>query len=139
MAIKVKADIGGRDLIIETGKIAKQASGSVTVTYGDTIVLGTAVREDSIREGIDFLPLTVDYQEMAYAAGRIPGNFFRREMGRPSEKETLTSRCIDRPLRPRFPKGYNSRDCCDPCMTAIAGCRIHRRSSPGNNRICPNC
>jgi polyribonucleotide nucleotidyltransferase len=100
------ASIGGRDLSIETGKLAKQAGGSTVVRYGDTIVLGTAVSDYSVREGIDFVPLTVDYQEMAYAAGRIPGNFFRREMGRPSEKETLTSRCIDRPIRPLVPKGW---------------------------------
>jgi polyribonucleotide nucleotidyltransferase len=106
MGIKMTASIGGRDLIIETGKLAKQAGGSTVVRYGDTIVLGTAVSDYSTREGIDFVPLTVDYQEMAYAAGRIPGNFFRREMGRPSEKETLTSRCIDRPIRPLIPKGW---------------------------------
>ncbi len=106
MSIKMTASIGGRDLAIETGKLAKQAGGSTVVRYGDTIVLGTAVADYSIREGIDFVPLTVDYQEMAYAAGRIPGNFFRREMGRPSEKETLTSRCIDRPVRPLIPKGW---------------------------------
>jgi len=106
MAIKMTASLGGRDLTIETGKLAKQAGGAAVVRYGDTIVLGTAVSDFNIREGIDFVPLTVDYQEMAYAAGRIPGNFFRREMGRPSEKETLTSRCIDRPIRPLIPKGW---------------------------------
>ncbi|MBU1741871.1 MAG: polyribonucleotide nucleotidyltransferase, partial [Proteobacteria bacterium] len=106
MAIKMTASLGGRDLTIETGKLAKQAGGAAEVRYGDTIVLGTAVSDNNIREGIDFIPLTVDYQEMAYAAGRIPGNFFRREIGRPSEKETLTSRCIDRPIRPLIPKGW---------------------------------
>ena len=98
-------EIGGRDLRFETGRLAQQASGSVLVRYGENAVLVTAVMSDSPREGIDFLPLTVDYMERAYAAGRVPGGFFRREIGRPSEKETLTSRFIDRPLRPLFPKG----------------------------------
>jgi polyribonucleotide nucleotidyltransferase len=98
-------EIGGRDLHFETGHLAQQASGSVLVRYGENAVLVTAVMSDSVREGIDFLPLTVDYMEKAYAAGRVPGGFFRREIGRPSEKETLTSRLIDRPLRPLFPKG----------------------------------
>jgi polyribonucleotide nucleotidyltransferase len=98
-------EIGGRDLHFETGHLAQQASGSVLVRYGENAVLVTAVMSDSPREGIDFLPLTVDYMERAYAAGRVPGGFFRREIGRPSEKETLTSRFIDRPLRPLFPKG----------------------------------
>ena len=98
-------EIGGRDLHFETGQLAQQASGSVLVRYGENAVLVTAVMSDSVREGIDFLPLTVDYMERAYAAGRVPGSFFRREIGRPSEKETLTSRLIDRPMRPLFPKG----------------------------------
>jgi polyribonucleotide nucleotidyltransferase len=98
-------EIGGRDLRFETGQLAQQASGSVLVRYGENAVLVTAVMSDSVREGIDFLPLTVDYMERAYAAGRVPGSFFRREIGRPSEKETLTSRLIDRPMRPLFPKG----------------------------------
>jgi polyribonucleotide nucleotidyltransferase len=100
-----KLEIGGRDLTFETGRLAQRASGSVLVRYGDSAVLVTAVIDERERVGIDFLPLTVDYQEMAYAAGRIPGGFFRRELGRPSEKETLTSRLIDRPMRPLFPKG----------------------------------
>ena len=97
---------GGSLLVIETGEIAKQASGSVMVSLGDTVVLVTVVAE---REGSgrDFFPLTVDYQEKTYAAGRIPGGFFRRE-GRPGEKEILTCRLIDRPMRPLFPKGYNN-------------------------------
>jgi polyribonucleotide nucleotidyltransferase len=99
-------EVGGRVLTFETGKMAAQASGAVFVTYGETGVLVTAVGSDRLREGIDFLPLTVDYMEMSYAAGRIPGGFFRREIGRPSEKETLTSRLIDRPIRPLFPKGF---------------------------------
>ena len=104
----VTTEINGRTLSIETGRVAKQAGGAVLVQYGETIVLVTVVSSSDIREGIDFLPLTVDYQEMAYAAGKIPGSFFRREIGRPSEKETLTSRLIDRPLRPLFPKGYRN-------------------------------
>ena len=99
-------EINGQHLNMETGRIARQASGSVVVTLGETVVLVTVVATDSIREGIDFLPLTVEYQEMSYAGGRIPGNFFRRDMGRPSERETLTSRLIDRPIRPLFPENY---------------------------------
>src|SRR5881296_130517 len=99
-------DFGGRPLIIETGKIAKQADGSVTVRYGDTVVLVTATAERKERPGMGFLPLTVDYRENTYAAGKIPGGFFKRE-GRPTEKEILTSRLIDRPLRPLFPEGFN--------------------------------
>ena len=105
MAKTYSVEIGGRDLHFETGHLAQQASGSVLVRYGENAVLVTAVMSDSPREGIDFLPLTVDYMERAYAAGRVPGGFFRREIGRPSEKETLTSRFIDRPMRPLFPKG----------------------------------
>jgi polyribonucleotide nucleotidyltransferase len=108
MEISFKAEFGDKTLTIQTGKIAKQASGAVIVQYGETIVLVTAVSSHDERPGIDFLPLTVEYQEKIYAAGRIPGNYFRREIGRPSEKETLTSRLIDRPIRPLFPKGYNS-------------------------------
>ena len=100
-------EINGQVLNIETGRIAKQASGSVVVTFGETVVLVTAVSTDEVREGIDFLPLTVEYLEMSYAGGNIPGNFFRRDMGRPSERETLTSRLIDRPLRPLFPENYH--------------------------------
>ena len=101
----VTAEIGGKKIIIETGKLAKQATGSVTVRCGDTIVLVTAVANPTPKEGIDFLPLTVDYVEKTFAAGKIPGGFFKRE-GRPSEKETLTSRFIDRPIRPLFPEHY---------------------------------
>jgi len=100
-------DLGGRRLILETGKIARQADGAVMVTYGETKVLATAVGASSPREGIDFFPLTVNYQEKTYAAGKIPGGFFKRE-GRPSEKETLVSRLIDRPIRPLFAKGYKN-------------------------------
>lgn len=100
-----KVRIGEKDLIFEVGGLAQQANGAVLVRHGESAVLVTAVISESVREGIDFLPLTVDYLEKAYAAGHIPGGFFRREIGRPSEKETLTSRLIDRPLRPLFPKG----------------------------------
>ncbi|MFC1579289.1 polyribonucleotide nucleotidyltransferase [Thermodesulfobacteriota bacterium] len=99
-------ELNGQTLHMETGRIAKQASGSVVVTLGETVVLVTVVATDKIREGVDFLPLTVEYQEMSYAGGRIPGNFFRRNIGRPGEMETLTARLIDRPLRPLFPKHF---------------------------------
>src|SRR5262249_8921581 len=92
-------------LKFETGKLAKQAAGSVIVRSGDSVVLVTACRAASAREGIDFLPLTVDYREYTYASGRIPGGFFKRE-GKPAEKEVLTSRVIDRPIRPLFPAGW---------------------------------
>jgi polyribonucleotide nucleotidyltransferase len=102
----VEIEVGGRKFRLETGEMAKQASGAVLASYGETVVLVTAVGEDRIREGIDFLPLSVDYMEKGFAVGRIPGGFFRREIGRPSERETLTSRLIDRPIRPLFPKKY---------------------------------
>ena len=107
MEILLKEEIGGRTLSIQAGKVAKQASGSVVVRYGDTIVLVTVVAAHDERDS-NFLPLTVEYQEKIYAAGRIPGNYFRREIGRPSEKETLTARLIDRPIRPLFPKEWRS-------------------------------
>src|SRR2546425_1078549 len=99
-------DFGGRPLTLETGKVARQADGAVTVRYGDTVVLVTGTAERKERPGMGFLPLTVDYRENTYAAGKIPGGFFKRE-GRPNEKETLTSRMIDRPIRPLFPKGWS--------------------------------
>ncbi len=105
MEILLTEEIGGRTLSIEADKVAKQASGSVVVRYGDTIVLVTVVAAHDERDS-NFLPLTVEYQEKIYAAGRIPGNYFRREIGRPSEKETLTARLIDRPIRPLFPKEW---------------------------------
>ncbi len=105
MELSLSAPLGDHTLSIQTGKVAKQASGSVLVQYADTTVLVTVVSELDERQS-DFLPLTVEYQEKIYAAGRIPGNYFRREIGRPSEKETLTARLIDRPIRPLFPKGY---------------------------------
>jgi len=104
---KLQIDLGGRPFSIETGKVAKQANGSVMVQYGETVVLVTAVTSEKKREGLDFIPLTVNYLEMTYAAGRIPGGFFKRE-GRPSDRETLISRFIDRPLRPLFPKGFQN-------------------------------
>jgi len=104
---KKEIEWGGRTLVLETGKIARQASGAVMATYGETKVLCTVVAMDSERPGIDFFPLSVHYVEKTYAAGRIPGGFFKRE-GRPSEKETLTSRLIDRPIRPLFAKGFKN-------------------------------
>jgi polyribonucleotide nucleotidyltransferase len=100
-----KIDFAGRSISIKTNYMAGQADGSVLVTYGDTVVIVTAVSLKNKREGVDFLPLTVDYQEMTFAAGKIPGGFFKRE-GRPNEREILTSRIIDRSIRPLFPKGY---------------------------------
>ncbi|RUM35652.1 MAG: polyribonucleotide nucleotidyltransferase [Desulfobulbus sp.] len=107
MLKKIEAEIGGQTMTFETGKLAKQTSGSVVVSCGDTMVLVTAVAEKKSKN-MGFLPLTIEYQERMYAAGRIPGSYFRREIGRPSEKEVLTCRLIDRPLRPLFPKGYMS-------------------------------
>ncbi|MCK5322957.1 MAG: polyribonucleotide nucleotidyltransferase, partial [Desulfobulbaceae bacterium] len=106
MVLREEIEIGGRTLTIETGRLAKQANGSALITYGDTVVLVTATAAKEARENVDFLPLTVEYQERFYAVGRIPGSFFRREIGRPTEKETLTCRFIDRPLRPLFADGY---------------------------------
>jgi polyribonucleotide nucleotidyltransferase len=103
----VSAEIAGRTLTIETGRYAEQADGAVTVRYGDTLLLATVVGAKEQREGIDFFPLTVDYEEKMYAAGKIPGSFFKRE-GRPTQTAILTSRLTDRPLRPLFPKGYRN-------------------------------
>ena len=125
-------DWGGRKLILETGKIARQADGAVMATYGETIVLCTVVGVKTAKPGQDFFPLTVNYQEKAFAAGKIPGGFFKRE-GRPSEKETLVSRLIDRPIRPLFPHGFRnevqvvatvlSHDMeNDPDIVALIGC-----------------
>lgn len=102
---KVELEIKGKRLTIETGQMARQSGGAVVLKYGDTVVLATAVADKRIKEGLDFFPLTIDYQEKTYSAGKIPGGFFKRE-GRPSEKEVLTSRLIDRPVRPLFPKGF---------------------------------
>jgi polyribonucleotide nucleotidyltransferase len=103
---KVSINLGGRELTLETGKMARQAHGSVVVRYGDTVILATACMDNKATEK-DFLPLTVDYREYTYSAGKIPGGFFKRE-GRPSEREILTSRLIDRPLRPLFPEGWST-------------------------------
>ena len=130
--VRKELEWGGRTLVLETGKIARQADGAVLVTYGDTIVLCTAVGVRSVKPGQDFFPLTVNYQEKAFAAGKIPGGFFKRE-GRPSENEVLTSRLIDRPLRPLFPQGFRnevqviatvlSHDMeNDPDIVALIGC-----------------
>lgn len=139
--------LGDKDLIVETGKVAKQADGSVVVQYGETIILVTAVSSRSAREGLDFFPLTVEYRESTYAAGRIPGNYFRRE-GRPNEKEVLTCRMIDRPVRPLFPDGYRfetqivgsviSADSDnDPDVIAITGasCALYLSDIPFDNPI----
>ena len=105
--IKKTIPFGPRDLVLETGEIARQASGAVLASLGDTTVLATVVGSRTAQPGRDFFPLTVDYVEKTYAAGKIPGGFFKRE-GRPTEKETLTSRLIDRPLRPLFPDGFRN-------------------------------
>jgi len=110
---RVELTMGGKTLSLESGRLAKQADGSVLVRLGDTVVLCTACAQSEPRPGMDFLPLTVDYRENNYAAGKIPGGFFKRE-GRPTEKETLTSRMIDRPLRPLFPAGWR-------CETQVIG------------------
>jgi polyribonucleotide nucleotidyltransferase len=102
---RIEVDFHGRPLVVETGKMAKQAGGAAFLRFGESVVLVTATALQSVREGIDFFPLTCDYQEKTFAAGKIPGGFFKRE-GRPSEKETLTSRLIDRPVRPLFPSGF---------------------------------
>ncbi|HEY6403249.1 MAG TPA: polyribonucleotide nucleotidyltransferase, partial [Blastocatellia bacterium] len=105
MFLKQGINLGGREFTMETGRIAKQADGSVLVSQGETVVLVTAVSARKPKEGVDFFPLTVDYREYGYAAGRIPGGYFKRE-GRPTEREILTSRLTDRPIRPLFPNGY---------------------------------
>ncbi len=104
---RASTEIGGLEFTIEMGRVAKQADGAAYVSYGDTVVLVTACAAKEVKEGTDFFPLTVDYRENTYAAGKIPGGFFKRE-GRPTEKEILTSRLIDRPLRPLFPEGFNN-------------------------------
>ena len=102
---RVETEWAGRKLVLETGKIARQADGAVLATYGDTSVLATVVAARQEKPGVDFFPLTVNYQEKTFAAGKIPGGYFKRE-GRPTEKETLTSRLIDRPIRPLFAAGF---------------------------------
>ena len=102
-----KTQLAGRELIVETGKYAQQASGSCIVRCGDTAVLVCATASEEPRQGIDFFPLSCEFEEKLYAVGKIPGGFIKRE-GRPSEKAILTARLIDRPLRPLFPKGYRN-------------------------------
>ena len=139
--------VGDKELSVETGKIAKQADGAVVVRYGDTMVLVTAVSARTPREGLDFFPLTVEYRESSYSAGRIPGNYFRRE-GRPNEKEVLTCRLIDRPVRPLFPDGYKNETQIvgtvisadadnDPDVIAITGasCALYLSDIPFHNPI----
>src|SRR5689334_16369171 len=132
--LKESIKLGDKELTVESGRVAKQADGSVIVRYGDTMVLVAAVGAVSPREGIDFFPLTVEYREHNYAAGRIPGNYFRRE-GRPGEKEVLTARMIDRPCRPLFTEGYRNEtqviasvisadDENDPDVLAITGASL---------------
>src|SRR5688500_9235579 len=104
---KVELNWGGQPLTLETGKIARQADGAVLATLGETVLLATVVSAKSAKPGQDFFPLTVNYQEKYFAAGKIPGGYFKRE-GRPSENETLVSRLIDRPIRPLFPDGYKN-------------------------------
>src|SRR2546423_10066741 len=107
MAERVVAQVADKQIIIETGKYAKQADGAVTVQLGETIVVVAAVAATKAKPGQDFFPLTVDYREKAAAAGKFPGGYFKRE-GRPTEKEILTSRLTDRPIRPLFPKGSDN-------------------------------
>ena len=145
--LKESIKVGDRELTLETGRVAKQADGSVVVRYGETMVLVTAVSTREPREGIDFFPLTVEYRESSYSAGRIPGNYFRRE-GRPGEKETLTSRLIDRPCRPLFEDGYKNETQIiatvisadsdnDPDVIAITGasCALFLSDIPFHNPI----
>src|SRR5918911_2138380 len=145
--LKESIKLGEHELTVETGRIAKQADGSVVISYGDTMVLVAAVAVPAPREGIDFFPLTVEYRESNYAAGRIPGNYFRRE-GRPNEKETLTSRLIDRPCRPLFTEGFRNETQViatvisadpdnDPDVIAITGasCALYLSDIPFHNPI----
>jgi len=118
----VRFEVGGKEWTIETGKLAKQANAAVTVRYGETVVLVTATASDQPREGIDFFPLTCDFEERLYAAGKIPGGFFKRE-GRPGEKAILTARLMDRPIRPLFPKGF--RNDVQVIATTLSADQIH--------------
>src|SRR5579863_4490451 len=105
--VSVTVSVGGKDVTFETGKLAKQADGAVVVRSGDTMILATAQGRTEAREGADFFPLTIDVEERMYAAGKIPGGFFKRE-GRPTERAILTARMIDRPIRPLWPKGFRN-------------------------------
>ena len=145
--LKESIKLGNNELTVETGKVAKQADGSVVVRYGDTMLLVAVVSMKTPREGLDFFPLTVEYRESQYSAGRIPGNYFRRE-GRPNEKEVLTCRLIDRPVRPLFPEGYRNEtqifanvisadEQNDPDVLALTGasCAMYLSEIPFNNPI----
>ncbi len=145
--LKESIKLGDKDFTVETGKVAKQADGSVVISYGETIVLVTAVSARTAKEGLDFFPLTVEYRESSYSAGRIPGNYFRRE-GRPNEKEVLTCRLIDRPVRPLFPDNYrfetqivgtviSSDSENDPDVMTITGasCALYLSDIPFENPI----
>ena len=145
--LKEAIKLGGKDLTVETGKIAKQADGAIVIRYGDTMLLVTAVSSKSPREGLNFFPLTVEYREPNYAAGRIPGNYFRRE-GRPNEKEVLTCRLIDRPVRPLFHEDYKNETQIianvisadsenDPDVIALTGasCALYLSDIPFENPI----
>ena len=114
--------VGNKELIFKTGKLAEQAGGAVTAQMGESVVLATATMSKHIREGLDFFPLSVDFEEKMYAAGRIPGGFFRRE-GRPTTEATLTSRLTDRPLRPLFPDGMRNE--VQIIMTTLSSDSIH--------------
>ena len=119
---QVSVQIGTQEISFETGKLAKQADGAVVVRSGDTMVLATAQGRQEPREGADFFPLTVDVEERMYAAGKIPGGFFKRE-GRPTEKAILTARMIDRPIRPLWPKGYKNE--VQVIVTTFAADQVH--------------
>jgi len=125
---RYSVEIAGQEFVIETGRLAEQAGGAVTVTFGETMVFAAATMSKQVREGIDFFPLSVDYEEKLYAAGRIPGSYFRRE-GRPSEQAILTARLIDRPLRPLFPKGMRNE--VQVILTAFSHDQEHQIDIPG--------
>ena len=125
---KVEIDIDGKTISLEAGDLARQAGGAVVVRQGDTMVLVAATMASAAREGIDFFPLTVDYREKTYAAGKIPGSFFRRE-ARPGELETLICRLIDRPIRPLFPKEFKNETQVVAWVFPMTG-RILRMSMP---------
>ena len=137
--VSVSVEIGGKEISFETGKLAKQADGAVVVRSGDTVVLGTAQGRTEAREGADFFPLTVDVEERMYAAGKIPGGFFKRE-GRPTERAILTARMTDRPVRPLWPKGYrNETQCVATVFSADLRDRarhsLHQRRLGGADRV----
>ena len=146
---KVEAQIGGKSISIETGKLAKQASGSIVIRSGETMVLVTAVAAKENKPELGFLPLTIEYQEKLASVGRIPGNYFRREIGRPSDHEVLTCRIIDRPMRPLFADGYFSETQViatvmsadtqnDPDVLALTGasCALTLSDIPFNGPVC---